>query len=148
MKMPSLLAASMMVLPSVTSICLPSISISSISWYQALFVFNVMLELVAEMGNEAFNRQRGGVAQSANGASRDVVRDIEQQIQILLLSLAVLDAVHHPVQPAGAFAARRALAAGFLEVKIGKPKQRFHHARRFIHNDDCAGTQHRARLGD
>ena len=34
----------------------------------------------------------------------------------------------HAVQPAGAFAAGRALAAGFLEVEIRQPLQRAHHA--------------------
>ena len=44
----------------------------------------------------------------------DVVGDAIQQVEVLLRPCAVLDAVDHAVQPAGAFAARRALAAGFL----------------------------------
>ena len=39
--------------------------------------------------------------------------DVEQ-VEVLVPALAVLDAVDHALQPAGAFAARRALAAGLV----------------------------------
>src|SRR5688572_22528638 len=109
--------ASMTVAPSGTSICLPSISISrgmgalQVVRDQALLVLDVMDELVAEVLDEALHRQRRGVAQRADGAPGDVVGDVGQQLEVLHAALAVLDAVHHPVEPAGALAARGALPA-------------------------------------
>src|SRR5262245_31163125 len=114
----------MIVAPSGTSICLPSSSISrgmgalQVIRHAALLVLDVVDELVAEVLDEALHRQRGGVAERADRASRDVVRDVVEQIQVLHAALAVLDAVDHPVEPAGAFAARRALPARFLEIEI------------------------------
>ena len=43
---------------------------------------------------------------------------------------AGLDAVHHAVQPAGALAARRALAARLLEVEVRQALEAAHHAAR------------------
>jgi len=60
----------------------------------------------------------------------------------------VFDAVNDAVHPAGAFAARRALATGFLEIEIREPLQRAHHADGFVHDDDGTRAQHRTGLGD
>src|SRR5512140_34944 len=135
MAMPSALAASITVAPLATSICLPSISTLGMSFsgrllcrcagggvvaaghaHQAALVIDVILEFVAEMLDEAFHRQRRRVAQGADGAPGDVVGHVGEHIQVFLPPLAVLYAVHHAVHPAGAFAAGRALPAGFLEI--------------------------------
>src|SRR5262245_59433695 len=122
--MPAWLAASMMVAPSATSICFPSMLISrgmvalDVVGDEALLVLDVMHELAAEMLDEALHRQRRGVAQRADGAPGDVVGDILEQRQVLHAALPVLDPVHHAVEPAGALAARRALAAGLLEIEV------------------------------
>src|SRR2546421_11199132 len=81
-------------------------------------MLDVMHELVAEVLDEALHRQRSGVAQSADGAPGDVVGDVVEKIEIGHAPLSVLDAVHHAVEPARAFAARRALAARFLEIEV------------------------------
>src|ERR1700684_3171659 len=111
--MPSLLVASMTVLPSGTSSFFPSISSSSMAssssdviGNQAFLVLDVMLELGTEMLDETFDRQRGGVAQCADGAAGDIVGDRIQHVEVLVLAFAVFDAVDHAIQPA------RALAAG------------------------------------
>src|SRR4249920_1839175 len=107
--MPSRLAASMMVELAGTSMGLPSISmfgieaISSFSSvdrlvHQAALVLDVVFELVAKMLDEAFHRQRGGIAQCTDGASGDVVADGHQRVEVFLGALAVLDPVHHAVQ--------------------------------------------------
>src|SRR3990167_3946185 len=129
--MPSWWAASITVLPSATSVFLPSISISSISLrhleeaaaralhvlgHQAFPVPDVVLELRAEVLDEALHRHGGRIAEGADGAAHDVVGDAVEQVEVLGAPLAVLDAVHDAVEPAGALAAGRALAAGLLEV--------------------------------
>ena len=63
-------------------------------------------------------------------------------------ALAVVDAVDHAVQPAGAFAARRALAAALVHVEVREAQQRLDHAARVVHHDHRARAEHRAGLGD
>src|SRR5260221_6847942 len=131
--MPRPLSASITVAPSVTSVSLPSIvslgmrgplcrlpledarsgGISGDRHHAALVV-DVMLEFAAEVLDKALHRQRRSVAQRADGAPGDVVGDVREEVEILVSPLAVLDPVHHPVQPSRAFAAGCALAAGFL----------------------------------
>src|SRR5882724_440041 len=116
--MPRPFAASITVAPFLTSVSLPSMVSLGTSGglslakrrrgriprlgHHAALVVDVVLEFAAEMLDEALHRQRGGVAERADGASGDVVGDVDQQIEVLALSLAVLDPVDHAVEPAGA----------------------------------------------
>src|SRR5207247_2359259 len=84
---------------------------SNVVGNETALVIDVVLELVAEMLDEALHRQRRGVAERADGSSRDVVRDRCQQLEIAVTALAVLDAVQTPPQPSGALPAGRALTA-------------------------------------
>src|SRR3981189_221276 len=143
--MPKPFAASITVAPLRTSVSLPSmvsfgmsggLSLAEgrrgrIPWLgdHAALVIDVVLEFAAEMLDEALHRQRGGVAQRADGAPGDVVGDVVEQREVLHPAEAVLDAVHHAVQPASALAAGRALAAGLLEIKVRQALERAHHAR-------------------
>src|SRR5690606_13870686 len=86
--------------------------------HRAGLVFDVMHELVAVVLQERAHRHRGGVAERADRASLDVAGDAVELVEVARRSLAVLDAVYDPPQPAGGFATRRALAAGFLEVEV------------------------------
>src|SRR5687768_18424177 len=79
---------------------------------------NMENELVAEVLDEALHRQRRGVAERADSAPGDVVGDVVKELQVLHAALALLDAMHDAVEPAGALAAGRALAAGLLEVEV------------------------------
>src|SRR6185312_2730322 len=121
---------------------------SDIGRHDALLVRDVMLELGAEVLDEAFDRQRGGIAERADRAPLDVVGDVRKKIEILGAAVAVLDPVDHPPEPPGAFAARRALAARFLEVEVRQPQEALHHAARVVQHDDRSGAQHRAGLRD
>src|SRR4029077_6316647 len=142
--MPSRFAASITVAPCATSTCLPSTSNLSIAarsdiWlHQAVLVVDVVLEFVAEMLDETLHRESSGIAQRADGASGDVVGHRVELVQILVATLAALDPVDHAPQPAGAFAARRALSAGLLVIEVRQAQQRFHHAARLVHDDDGA----------
>src|SRR6185436_16081636 len=142
--MPSLFAASMMVLLSGTSTGRPSTSRCAIrlASYQALLLIDVVLEFFAEVLGKALHWQRGGVAQRADGAPGDVVGHRVKRFQILGPALTVLDAVDHGVKPAGDLAARRALPTGLLEVEIRQSLQSAHHAGGLVHDDHRAGAQH------
>src|SRR3954464_6931433 len=108
----------MTMLPAGTETFLPSSSISIMGVLSdrgrnlAGLVFNVVNELAAEVLDHRAHRHRGGIAQRADGAALDVVGHGVQQVDVFHLSMAVLDAIDHAPQPAGAFAARRALPAG------------------------------------
>src|SRR3546814_13489091 len=69
------------------------------------------------MAQEALHRPCGSLAECANGVSFDLPRRGPQHLQVVDRRVAVDDAGQHAVHPAGALAARRALAAAFLEVE-------------------------------
>src|SRR5215510_4246563 len=66
-------------------------------------VSDVELELLAEMLHEALYRPGRRVAECADRVTFDLVRDIDEHVELLLPPLTVLDAADHPVHPAGAF---------------------------------------------
>src|SRR6266850_4507840 len=104
--MPSLLAASITVLPFGTCTALPSTSRFSIGLHvvghDALLVVDMVLELGAKMLDEALDRQGRRVPERANRAAGDVVRDGVQHVQVFRPALAMLDSIDHPPQPTGA----------------------------------------------
>src|SRR5580700_3950547 len=86
---------------------------SQLLGHQALAaVIDHVLELVAVVLQETLHRPRRGVTEGADGVPFDAVGDVEQQPQILAPRFAGQHSLQQPVHPAGAFAARRALAAG------------------------------------
>src|SRR5436190_5973391 len=123
--MPSLFAASITVPPLRTCTALPSISRFNmrngrlfVRRDDTRLVIDVILEFRPKMLDEALHRQRRGVAERTNRPTLDVIRDGGQHVEVFLATFAVLDSIDHPPEPAGAFAAWRALATRFLEVEI------------------------------
>src|SRR5512134_2006728 len=78
----------------------------------AVAVLDVVLELVPEMTDEALHGPRRGVAQRADRVALDLVGDVDQHVDVGLAPLAGQDPPQRAIEPARAFAARRALAAG------------------------------------
>src|SRR3569623_1259442 len=167
MGMPTSSAASMIMAPLFALIGMPSISMLTIALFdpvccgahcwparsvtaadQALAMIDVILELVAKMLDETRHRHGGGIAARAASAAHAAARYVGAHVEIALPALAVLDAVNHARQPARAFAARRALAAGFLEVEMSDTCQHIHHAGVYVHDDHRTRAQHRAGLGN
>src|ERR1700761_1733448 len=107
----------------------------------AALVLDHVLELVAKMLDEALHRPRRGIAECADGVPLDAVRHIDQQGHVLGAALAVDDPAQHAIHPAGALAARRALAAGLGHVEACPALERPHHAGGLVHDDDCAGAE-------
>src|SRR3569833_2446487 len=119
----------MMESPLSTCSVRPSISILSVAIVKfrsdhASLVFDVVLELAAKVFEEALPRHRRRVAQGADGMATDAPCHAIEQYHVFGPTLAVFDAVDHPVHPAGSFAARRALAAGGRGGGGGRAGQR------------------------
>jgi hypothetical protein len=65
-----------------------------------------------------------------------------QQVNIAHFALAVFHAVQHFFHPARAFAAGRALSAGFVGVETAEIPGIAHDALVFVVHDEAAGTEH------
>ena len=100
------------------------------------------------MLDEAPHRHCGGIAEGADGAPLDLVRDLLQQLDILGPALALDEAREHAVEPAGALAAGRALAAGLGIIEARDAAQGLDHVGGLVHDDNRAGAEHRTGLGD
>src|SRR5882724_6550116 len=94
--------------------------------------------------NEGFYRPGGGFAERANCFAVDVVGDVPQQIHVFGTTMALLDAMEHLLHPQRAFAARRALAARLVRVKLRDVERALHDVDRVIEHDDATRTGHRA----
>ena len=89
---------------------------------ETVLVLDVIFEFVPEVLEHAAHRHGRCIAERADRAAHDVLRDRVQQIQIFLAPESMLDPMHHAIQPARAFTARRALTACLLVV-VGLQKQ-------------------------
>src|SRR5579871_1381483 len=69
---------------------------------------DAILDLAPEMTEQALHRPGGRVGKTADRVALHVGGDIEQQIDLVGLGVAVGHPLHDPPHPAGAFAARRA----------------------------------------
>src|SRR5687768_445286 len=72
------------------------------------------LEFGAEVLNQALDRPGGGVAQRADGVAFDLLGDIVEPVDGRDMGVAFAEALHRPPHPAGALAARGALAAALM----------------------------------
>src|SRR4051812_34452942 len=70
-----------------------------------------VLDLVAEVAEQALDRPGRRIAQAADGVAFDLRRDVQQHVDLRHLRLAGHHPLHHAPHPAGALTARRALAA-------------------------------------
>src|SRR4029077_20325304 len=115
-------AAWMMLTPSSTSMVRPSISILGMSEgmslqrrhigpQRAAAEGGVLFELGAELGSERPRGHGSSVRQRTDGVALDVVGDVQEQIDVGRRGGPILEPRQHAMEPAGALAARRALAA-------------------------------------
>ena len=155
--MPSACAASITVVPGATCSGLPSISMLQHRPWCASDVSRATRHCLWSMW--CWNSSRKCLMKLFTGSaaaspSAQIVRPAMlsatefSRSRSSLRPCAALDAVDHAPQPAGAFAARRALAARLLVVEVRQAQQRLHHAARLVHDDHRARAEHRARLGD
>jgi hypothetical protein len=74
--------------------------------------------------DQALDRPGRGVAERADGVAFDLLGDVQQHVDLALVGAALRPCAHHAPHPAGAFAARRALAAALVLVEIGDARDR------------------------
>src|ERR687897_1093736 len=96
---------------------------------------NVRLELVPELLDTADDWSGAGIAQHTDRLARHVVRQIEQQLEVLLLALTGEDPLEDPRGPGGAFPALGALSARFVGVEASQAPDLVHHVRGVVHDD-------------
>src|SRR5690606_9784271 len=93
------------------------------------------------MPHQPLNGPRRRVPEGADGMAFNPFGDVDQHVDLLQLRIACDEALHHPPHPAGALAARRALAAAFMLVEVRQPLDGADHVGRFVHDDDRRGAE-------
>src|SRR5688500_9513547 len=73
----------------------------------------------------------------------DIRADIDKKVEVFLPASAALDPVHRSLEPRGALATRRALAARLVREEANKSPRGPNGTARVVQNDD-AGTERRA----
>src|SRR5208282_5611631 len=99
------------------------------------------LHLREEMADQPLDRPGGGIAQRADGVALNLVGNLQQRVDLARLGLALDHALHHPPHPPRAFAAGRALAAAFVLVEFGQPRDRLDDVGALIHHDHGCGAE-------
>src|ERR1700704_3166397 len=107
---------------------------------------DVSFVLVPEMLERSQNGRDRGVAEGAERFAGDVGRDAREQVEIAHLSFAALDALQDLVQPVGALAAGRALAARLVAKKMQQVLSEPDHAGRVVEHHDGSRAEERARF--
>src|SRR5688572_14368945 len=88
------------------------------------------------MPDQALDRPRGRIAQRADRVTLYLLGDVFQRVDLLDARVARHHAFHHAPHPAGALAARRALAAALVLVEVAEPRDRLNDIGRLVHDDD------------
>src|SRR5205807_9877170 len=84
------------------------------------------LELFTEQLHTAYNRSSRGITQWAERFPTQIITDIYQQIDVLLLSLPMFQAMQNLRQPVCSLAAGRTFAARFVAIKLRHTQHRAH----------------------
>src|SRR5690242_16985992 len=71
----------------------------------------------------------------------DLMRDIEQRVDLRHRGIAFDHALHDPPHPTRTLAARGALAAALVLVEFRQPRNRLYDIGRLVHDDDCGGAE-------
>ncbi len=84
---------------------------------------DAVLHLRAEMPDQALDRPCRRIAERTDGVAFDLLGDLEQRVDLAVMGVAgAMRSItrHHP---AGAFAARRALAAALMLVEVAEARR-------------------------
>ena len=106
----------------------------------------MLFELFAEFGDKRDGGHGGRIRRGANGLTHHLLRNLQHQIEIFALGVAAENIMQNFAQPSGTFAARRALSARFMVVKMHNDLQQVDHAIAVVNHDDRARSQHAAHL--
>ena len=104
-------------------------------------VLDTLFNVGAEVADQALNRPRGGVTERADGVALDLLCQLPEHVNLSLLEVTAHHALHHLVDPRGALAARRALAARLVLVEVRQTRNRLDHVGALVHDDDGGGAE-------
>src|SRR5579872_4215503 len=146
------LAASTSSVPAGTSTFTPSIVTVAIFFSGILLLARrVSLDVFAEMTFEALHdgakKRFDRISERTQVESGDLVRDVDQHLDVARHAFAFQDALEHEFQPVAAFTARRALTARFMREETHERKRSLDEIGRIVEDDDGARAEHRAVLG-
>src|SRR3990170_4950362 len=82
---------------------------------------DIRFELLPELLDSAHDRSGAGIAQDADRLAGHVVGEVEQQLEVLLLTLPRQDPLQNANRPGGTLPALGALRTGFVRVEAGEP---------------------------
>ena len=100
-----------------------------------------VFDFMTEMANEALNWPGRRIAKRANGVTFNLLRDVEQLVDIIVMRFAFDHLLEHAPHPAGALPAWRALTAAFMLIEISDPRDGLDQVGRLIHDDHRRGSQ-------
>ena len=106
---------------------------------------HVVFVLLAEIAQGGEDRVRGGLAEAAEGAELDGFCGLLEEVERIFRGAAFDDVVKQREHLLRAFAARHALAAGFVLRELHEEPRDADHAGLLVHDHESAGTDHRAR---
>src|SRR3569832_356355 len=93
------------------------------------------------MADEALDRPWRGVAQDADRVALALLADVPELVDLLDARVARTQSLHHAPHPAGAFAARRALAAALVLVEIGVARDDADQIGGLVNHDHRGGAE-------
>ncbi len=114
----------------------------------AALVHHVGHILVPEILQGGEHRVGGRLAQGAQGGVLQVVAQLLDGVQVLQGAVAIGDLGEQVVEPLGADAAGRALAAALVHAELQEELGDVHHAVVLVHDDEAAGAHHGADGGE
>mmetsp|Transcript_35491 Transcript_35491/g.114080 ORF Transcript_35491/g.114080 Transcript_35491/m.114080 type:complete len:280 (+) Transcript_35491:273-1112(+) len=105
---------------------------------------DAQLDLRPEGADQPLHWPRGGVTQRADGVALDLVRQLLEHVNLLDLRVARHKPVHDLAHPASPLAARRALAARLVLVKLGEACDGGDDVGLLVEDGDGGGAEARA----
>lgn len=103
-------------------------------------ISNLGLDLGTEVAHETLDGPGSGLTQSADGVALDLLGELEDHVDLAVLSLASVQTVHHLQQPGGTLTAGSALTAGLVLEEVGQTLDAAHDVSLLVHYNDSSGT--------
>src|SRR5688500_10348950 len=100
----------------------------------------MVFKLLAEVAYRAGYWPGGGITERANGSPFNIFRDVDEQIDVVHVSMSMLDAVQHFFHPSRSFTAWAALSTRLMMVESRKRPEISYNACGLIHDNETART--------
>ena len=104
-------------------------------------VVNTILHVSSEMPNESLHRPRGGVTQSTDSVTFNLIGQLLEHIDLSEVGISKFHALKHIDHPASTLAARGALTAGLVLVELGETQDSVDDVGLVVHHNDSSCSQ-------